>query len=536
MSDPAAEGLRRAAALLQSGDAVAAAAKVRAVLSAHPNHFAGRHLMALIGHALNENEGSLALLRVLHSERPSDAAVLENLALAERRAGHGAAALEALKSLIELTPQSATAWSRLAASQLDAGDEQLAEQSFRRAISIRPHHLEALEGLGRFLEARGRLDELSALLEDAPHSTMIALLRGQLAARTGDAVEATALFQSVLRSGDAPPAQRALAAARLGRALESQAKYVAAYEAFAQGNQLAQSLAKADDTFDPYSLETVAVMRRTLASGTWRHLQSGTSEHAPAFLLGFPRSGTTLLDRMLDAHPRLRVLEETNPLARVLSRVYAMNGSLDPLAIDDSAAASLAGEYLEAARSLSGEAGGSVTIDKLPLNSVMLPLIFRLFPKARILFAVRDPRDVVFSCWAQAFDLNAAMQRFLSWPSTVTYYREVMSLALAALDRFSLSHSHVRYETLVKSPREAVEPALRLLDLDWEPAMRNYRVGVQGKVVDTPSYDQVDRPLYHSSIGRWRHYRFALSDSLNGLNELIGRLGYSDANSGSLSS
>jgi hypothetical protein len=162
--------------------------------------------------------------------------------------------------------------------------------------------------------------------------------------------------------------------------------------------------------------------------------------------------------------------------------------------------------YRQARAAAQTDPNATVIVDKLPLNTMYLPLIHRLFPDARILFSVRDPRDVCLSCYFQSFSLVGAMPYFLDLQQTAEYYDAIMALAESARERLPLREHTVRYEHLVTDLEGTLRPVLDHLDVPWHDAILSYREAAGGRDVNTPSYQQVSEPLYQRSIGRWKHY------------------------------
>jgi hypothetical protein len=230
---------------------------------------------------------------------------------------------------------------------------------------------------------------------------------------------------------------------------------------------------------------------------------------------------------MLDCHPRLETLEERDTLVDLQRDFVLAPDGLARLARLDPATRQ---RYREAYRRRLAEwvepRAGVTLVDKLPLHSVSLPLIAGVFPDARVLFVVRDPRDVCLSCYMQNFELNEAMSHFLDLGRTVDYYAEVMSLALASLERLPVGSLTVRYETLVDDPESTCRTMLEFLGVDWDPAVLRWHEAQGGRQIETPSYRQVARPMYRSSIGRWRRYRAELEPVLERLAPMARRLGY----------
>jgi hypothetical protein len=229
---------------------------------------------------------------------------------------------------------------------------------------------------------------------------------------------------------------------------------------------------------------------------------------------------------MLCAHPTIESVEEKPALVDVFGDFIQTPDGLERLPdLSDEQRASYGDAYRKRL-SLEVKSNAAVLIDKLPLNTMFLPLIAHLLPNARVIFVVRDPRDVCLSCFMQRFALNVAMANFLGLNTTADYYRSVMSLGLDSLEQLPLRSYRVRYEDLVTDPEPVLRGAVDFLGQDWDPAVLEYRAGLAGQQIDTPSYRQVAQPLYRSSIGRWRSYESQLAPILEPLRPLVERLDY----------
>jgi hypothetical protein len=161
----------------------------------------------------------------------------------------------------------------------------------------------------------------------------------------------------------------------------------------------------------------------------------------------------------------------------------------------------------------------------MPLHTPALPLIAKLFPDARILFALRDPRDVVFSCFRRRFRINAAMFELLTLDGAAAYYDAVMGLAMIYRDKLPLKIHEVRHEALVAGFEGEARRVLAFLGAPWDPAVRDFAAQVRG-TPRTPSAPQVARGLNADGVGQWRRYRTQLAPVGAILNPWAVRLGY----------
>jgi hypothetical protein len=162
----------------------------------------------------------------------------------------------------------------------------------------------------------------------------------------------------------------------------------------------------------------------------------------------------------------------------------------------------------------------------LPLNTILLAHIRKLFPSAKIIFALRDPRDSVFSCFQQRFGMNQAMFQFLKLETAVSYYHQVMSLAKTYIDTLSIPVHLIRYESVIADFDGQIGGLLAFLDLPWEDGVRDYRTVARQRRISTPSARDVTRPLYSTSIGKWQRYQDLIDDRFEPLETWVEHWGY----------
>jgi hypothetical protein len=174
----------------------------------------------------------------------------------------------------------------------------------------------------------------------------------------------------------------------------------------------------------------------------------------------------------------------------------------------------------------SGALRKRVFVDKQPMNAVLLPLIHRLFPAAPIVLAVRDPRDVVLSCYQQRFGMNVAMFQLLRLDSATAYYDAVMRLIAVCREKLPLRVHPVKYEDVVTDFEATLRGLLGFLGLEWDERVRGYTDTARERAIGTPSAAQVVRPLYGSARGRWRNYRTFLEPHLPTLSAWAASFGY----------
>ena len=493
---------------------------------------------SLLGQS-SQPERALPVLRRASSLDPDNAAVHNDLGLVHLALGENAPARRAFEAAIARAPRLAVAHFNLARLMMSAQRLEEAERHFRQAIDARPDFLDARAGLAELLSHGARTEEAGALcrqiLAREAHHAEASITLANIAFRTRRFDEARRRLDRVIARGRLHPRTRALAEGRRAQCLEALGDYAAAFAGFRLANEVVYEAATAalgGDTSSFAAPVNVARMRRYFTReriAAWPRRAPEGSEAAPAFLLGFPRSGTTLLDRMLSSHPDTLVLEERDLLGGAYERFAATGAAPDALdGADDTALRDARRTYWTRVDSeLAGtRREGRLVVDKLPLNTILLGLIARIFPDARVVLAVRDPRDTCLSCYQQRFDLNPAMLNFLRWDRTVAYYDAVMGLGMQVLESGVLACHRNRYEDLVDAPRDALRPLVEFLGLPWDDALLDCQRTARARYTSTPSAEQVVRPLYRSSIGRFRHYEEWLTPEIERLAPWVERFGY----------
>lgn len=538
--DAAADGrtLQAVLRVVQGGDLPRAIAMAEAALGDGFEHAVLLNLSAL----RLENEGRLpeALLR-LHRAReiaPRDVGTLNALGLCLHRLERPLEALEAFDALLAVDPNLAFAHANRGAALHATGRLDRAEESYRHALELSPDHLVALTGLASIASRKGAHDEASALAgavirqqPNLPDASM-SLARAEVAA--GDGAAAEMRLHNLLVDPRVSPIEAADAWNLLGDILDGRGVTDEAFEAYQTCNTL---LASAYAERFATGLSTTDFARGM--TGYFQHARRVDWARRPAaaitpysprshvFLVGFPRSGTTLLEMALAGSPEVVALEEQEALSDGVRRYLRDPRDLSALAtapeadLDEMRAA-----YWRAVRDAGCEVAGKVFIDRYPLNTLKLPLIAKLFPDAKILFALRDPRDVVWSCYRRRFQMSAPMYQFLTLPGAAAFYDAIMGFkaqfdAIAGLDQCAVHH-----EALLADFEGEVKAICGFIGLEWREAMRDVAARTGGRAIATPSTAQLARGLNTDGMGQWRRYADRMGPALATLNPWVERLGY----------
>jgi tetratricopeptide (TPR) repeat protein len=435
------------------------------------------------------------------------------LARAGRAAEAGAAFLEAAR----LTPDEAPLLLDLARALSALGRYDEAESVYRRA----PSHAASWFERGQLLERGNRLDRLSALIAEAEQAGVrLAYLDSLALDREGRTKEALAAATAMPVADD--PVRRALL---IGRLADKTGDTRTAFAAYGEMNRLVAAAHPGAPAAAAEYRRHVAALNEMLtpayAAGLAPPLKG--PRPAPVFLVGFPRSGTTLLDTLLMGHVGIHVLEE-EPL---LQRAAEALGDFAFLPAQDAAGVEhLRGLYFATLDERDPPPGKTI-VDKLPLNLLGAPLIHRLFPDARFIFAARHPCDVVLSAFMQNFDLNPAMANFLDLENTARLYDLVLTFWTRCRELLPLDVHVLRYEALVADSEAQMRALIGFLGLEWDDrVLDNEGIAARRGLIATPSYHQVAQPIYATARGRWERYRDQLAPVLPILAPWAERMGY----------
>ena len=303
-------------------------------------------------------------------------------------------------------------------------------------------------------------------------------------------------LRKIAERPDIPIEERAIAGFAIGKALDDAGQFDQAFAAYEQANLLYRDArANIGDRFIPSRLQLEVDETIAKFDANWFSSVTGLGNPSalPVFVLGMPRSGTTLVEQIAATHSQVYGAGELRDIGTLAAQFVPERSPPDMRQIADN--------HLARLRELGGTA--ERVIDKMPDNVFKLGTIATLFPGARIVFCCRDPRDVCLSCYFQKFapgqltfsyDLADCAQRYRETARLVEHWRRVLPLRMI----------DIQYETLVIDPEKQIRRLLEFLGLGWEPNCLNF--SKTKRVVTTASSWQVRQPLYNHSIGRWQNY------------------------------
>lgn len=468
--------------------------------------------------------------------RYPDSAFLHNLLGAIHQAsGKPNDAIACHERAIAIEPKNAQAHVDLALALEATGQDDRAIGHLKRAIRLHPNDVAAHSNLCDMLERSNRIDELRDAVARArkncsANHPLIRFRMAQLASREKDHAAAREHLEAMPATGLPQPLSQ-YRLALLGKVCDKLGDHAAAFSAFTDANKLAAASADARNSVPSRYREAIDRLITSFSEApdiSWTGAPE-TGRAPPVFLVGFPRSGTTLLDTVLRSHPRIEVVEEMPMVATLRGQIGADAGPERLAALSDDDITVLRTLYYRELEKYLPEAGSDrVVIDKLPLNIISAGLIHRVFPDAKFILAMRHPCDSVLSCFMQHFSLNDAMSNFLDLEDSAALYDRVMTLWSVYRKRLPLPVHEVRYENLVGDLAGTARPVIDFLGLEWDDRLANYRETAMARGrINTPSYAQVTEKLYTQASGRWERYREEMASVLPVLEPWAKALGYS---------
>ncbi len=460
-----------------------------------------------------DNEGALLLLLRARELAPQHADLLNALGTCFSRLGRPREAVEAFDAALTAAPRDARLHMGRALVLEDLSELDAARAGFEQVLALSPSSSAALSRLAVLAVQRGdatRARELAArALAIDPRDAAAAIAFAQASLQQKDIFAAEQMVAALSQNPDLGPVNRAFALSLAGDVLDAQNRVAEAFVAYGQSKQVLR------EAYAPYmaKVESVRARETRLAEyfrradkTAWRGT-AAASERTHVFLVGFPRSGTTLLGQVLASHPDVQTMEERTCLMDSAATFFGSDNDLDRLAaLSESDLDVWRARYWERVAESGMVPSKPMFVDKMPLNAIFLPLIAKLFPQARILFALRDPRDVILSCFRRRFAMNAGMYEFTRLDSAVAYYGAVMRLMQIYADKLSLPMFEARHESLVADFAGEARRLCAFLGLAYRDEMAGFASRAQTQNIDTPSSAQVARGLSDAGVAQWRRY------------------------------
>jgi tetratricopeptide (TPR) repeat protein len=550
----------------QANNIAGAKKHYEAAVASEPNHAPS---LVNLGDALREEgqfEAAIALLERAASLAPEIPLVHNNLGIALHQGGLIDRAVSVFQKALTLAPDFAEAHCNLGAVFADLDKFQQVINCFERALELDPNFAPAMANLGNAFNGLHRIEEgINALekavridpnlvyayaklaivyertnslqkLEDCiikakeidPNNPEILMINGVILGKNNKLSEGLEEIKRSIKHLYCPVTlcRAYFEAAKLS---DSLGKYIQAYEYYEYGNSLIEKRAVelAVDR-DQYLVDINRNIDYFKYYKEKNNIKEYFSDINPIFVIGFPSSETTLLGQSLDYHPLIQSINE-KPIINVMIEYLCDYLGEYPYCLDkinNSNIGSIREVFFQEISNYIEIDTEKLLVYKMPLNLIHVGLIYKLFPKSKIIFTERHPCDACLSCYMQYFSLNQAMTHFTSLESTAKFYALVMGLWQQYTDVLPIDWHALRYESLVEDFEGTMRALLTFLDLEWDDSVLSYHRHAQNKTILTPSYSQVTQPIYADSKEHWRRYEEHLKPALPVLEPFIQHFGY----------
>lgn len=509
--------LQQGSRLALNGDVGPAAECAQAILARHPNNPDALHLMGIVALMTSQVDAAIDFFRRSLAGKPSDTATRLNLASAFLKKGDTTAAEPHIQKVLKVTPGNAAAVSLLAECRSLAGDVQEAKRIYERLLERLPDDPQATIGYADLCVTLGDLSTARAFYRRAlAFGTVSPLALGGLATFetfSKDSPEAAEIVR-LLKSPGLPPSERVTLGHAAGAIAEKAGDYDEAFSYFAEAKRFAGA------RFDIAGHRTTYDTLKAIFSPAFFEERKafGDPSPRPVFVVGMPRSGTTLTEQILARHPAVAGGGELSDMQRIATGLGFRATDATAFArrvvgLTAPEAKNLARQYLSALDRVSADSAR--VVDKMPHNFQHLGLIALLFPNAKIIHCRRDPLDTCVSCYTTHLRINA--HGYAGDLATLgAFYRDYLSLMQHW--KSVLPIHDLDYETLIAAPEEEARKLVDFIGLPWDPACLAPQDSAQP--IQTQSRSQVRQPIYSTSVGRWRRYERHLGPLIAALGDL----------------
>ena len=524
--------------LLEQGEPDGAISSYKKAIFIDSNYAEANYNMGVALSSANKPEEAILAYNNAISIKPNYPEAYCNLGNAHKEIGKLNEAIDLYRNAISINPNFAQAHNNLGKVFQEQDKLELAMEAYKKATSIDLEYSEAWTNGAEALEKWNKLEELDDWLKQAHRNfkvvpSDISYFQSKFFWRMKERKEALKLLSTIDLKTVSENRKQGFLNLK-AKCFESSKNFSKAYDCFFEMNLLAKKsdtyLNSNSDKFFANTKNQLEQLKLKLTSGA-TDSEDNDVTISPVFLVGFPRSGTTLMDTILRSHSKIEVLEE-KPTVVAAKAAIRKNGyneihnNIFPIDILSEAKSAYVKEFRKYIKS---SYNNSVYIDKLPLNLIEVPLINQLFPATKFILALRHPFDTILSCWMQDFEINAAMANMVDLDRIVDLYCIAMETFKICRSEYNLNVHTIRYEDLLEDLKGESSALLTFLDLTWETNMEDYRAtALKRGRINTPSYSQVSQPIYKEAKYRWVNYKEYLDKYSDQIEPWIQEFGYSE--------
>ncbi len=463
--------------------------------------------------------------------------VLNNLGAINRELGLIKDALDNFKEAILINPDYVPAIINLANLYKDEKTEQYfqAEELYLKVIEKDPNLIAVYAHLMDFYDKTNRLEEMEQVIQTAPDNIRMndafRIYESLFLFRRGNYQGANEVLESINCENSTDSRLKQLEGKRLNLLAKTKDKlrdYSQAFELYKKANVYYSQLPKNKYINKKRFKEIVSVRKNFFKDFKIENLDQKLLTHSDekkVFIIGFPRSGTTLIDSILTSHSLIESIEERPMVVRMIRE-----NAKDLMQIDyfnhlnkESILQGVSAYEKEMNKHINNQ---NLHIDRHPFNTVYVAEILMHYPNAKFIFMIRNPLDCVLSSYMQYFRLTSATANLIDIEDTASIYSDIMELWEIYQQKFKVDHIVIRYEDIVKDLKSTSLDVLGYLGYEWEENMLSFDENAKTKKINTASYDQVTQPIYNQSVNKWKLYSKELDKVSNILEPWINKLNY----------
>lgn len=489
-------------------------------------------------------DGAVEVLQRAHKVDPTNEKILVDLGGAQAKAYDFPAADRSFEQAIQISKQKIEALNASAHQWLDVRHYDAARNYFEQILRQGPVPILTLMRLAEIYIRMRRLDDAAEMADRAlqmfgPHEGTL-LIRAKVHRQRGELVDAERALRYVVSKPEHNADARAGAWYELAGVLDQMGNYDRAWAALLEAKALMnqqQGTAQAKKIAQNKQANMKELSENIPNDIVQRWRKFGKSElqpeHRMALLCGHARSGTTLLEYVLDSHPGIVSADETMvfhhkayyPLGHANSRNASFLTTLDWFSARNMRQIRQA--YFRGVESFLGQPiGDRLLMDKNPANTFDIPTIARIFPENKFVVALRDPRDVCLSCFMQPVNIIPDTSTWLTLEGTIQHYTYIMGLWQAWKPHLGENAIEIRYEDMIEDLGSTSRRALEFLGLEWDERVMRFNEHVKDKIVRSPTFAEVTKPIYKTALGRWHKYQKHFEPHLKKLEPFLKVWGY----------
>ena len=437
-----------------------------------------------------------------------------------------------LKKALELNPKYSPALLNLGNLEKNFGEIEKAENIFKEIISINPNYFDAYNNLMDLYEGTNQNEKLLEIISHSKNifkeNLIVKLFYGQYLYKTKKYDKAINTLKNINFNNQLN--RERLRCLVIAKSYDQLDKTTQSFKYFKITNEI-NLTTKSKEINKSKTIDTIEKRKKFFNKPIKFNLNKSKKKPAEnlVFLIGFPRSGTTLLDTILRSHSSIEVIEEENLIGDLVNSINKSIvqdfKNLDN--IKDADIDNLRNSYLASRNKFIKNKNTKIIIDKMPLNIIHVGEIIKIFPNAKFLVSLRHPCDCVLSSYMQSFKMNNAMANFLDLEDSARLYDHVMSLWFQYKDNLQINYIEIKYESIVSEFRNTINNVLSFLNISWSDDVLNFYTTAQKRdLISTPSYDQVNQPIYSKSVYKWKKYEGQIEKVIPILKPWINRLEY----------